>query len=978
MLTIHPARRLLVGLAFFGLGFLASCGGGGGGGGNDRQTAQADNNAEYAAQLRSFVLAQQITGQAPVRFDPATADWRFLEDVVTAGAASRSTAQSISADGADGFVLSFGVSVAGHRRCATFGPYSVWRALGNACPGEWLQFRGDARSTGASSLRLNWSQAPATHSTASLGMQVALDANRLLVASVGPLGEVAFVQNGGGVEAFSRSGQSLWRNNALGLGEIIDVVDLDGDGAQEVVFSTFAAAQSGPGALHVLSTATGELLWQHRFQGLEYGANRYRTTVTSLDGGATRSILVVMTYSAGLMRFDFDQGSRKGRLAWRSAAMVYDGPSKPPLVLDVDGDGRIEVLVDSHGVLYAFNATDGSLKSQVRYADKPTFGGFLEAADLDGDGRPEIVSFSNCAYIKGYAVVAWANGGLQVRRSVVWETDIENNQVQLRNHAGLLPATAGRPAQLLVSMGRTGMTAADMELQTIEPLSGAVTGRLSGYALANNVSLRAARPVVMAAAGAAAALIDVTDSPRPLARFENQTWVGNDYQLNRAASHRTERADRSAILADATGTLRVVAVDAANGVASAVIGGLAMDTKVTAHAVDGQSVVLSDGANGYRVATTGNAAIWFTHTPRSFPLPLVADLDGNGQRELVVPYGKSLSRLTWRNRGIAAVKEVFSSTVGQSPQAAGLPIVIDEGLTGRRSVVAFNYADDAAAAVECNGCLSARSASGQLMWRYVKDRDNWEYSIAAVKAADGLVNVGFRDSRTTAVLNGLTGELLWRSTIVGQCQRQMASLDWNGDGVDDLAVQAGETSWIHDGATGKVLWTQVLSGSYGAYSAMAHDAANAPMLIQHNAGAVAFISRTGLLADLQLDERRLEALPVVLGARASNGGEWVFQVNGSGLLRVHDLAGNLRDSTDIAASVVAMTGAYIDSDAAVDLLVSTLDGRLIAVSGSTLKVLWEISLGAAVSTAVATDLDGDGRGEIVVITSDGMLHVLQP
>ena len=73
---------------------------------------------------------------------------------------------------------------------------------------------------------------------------------------------------------------------------------------------------------------------------------------------------------------------------------------------------------------------------------------------------------------------------------------------------------------------------------------------------------------------------------------------------------------------------------------------------------------------------------------------------------------------------------------------------------------------------------------------------------------------------------------------------------------------------------------------------------------------------------------------------------------------------------------LAMTGAYVDGDDVVDLLIGTYRGELIAISGATLKVLWQVQFDGPVGPAVATDIYGDGRGEVVLITGDGRLRVL--
>jgi outer membrane protein assembly factor BamB len=71
-----------------------------------------------------------------------------------------------------------------------------------------------------------------------------------------------------------------------------------------------------------------------------------------------------------------------------------------------------------------------------------------------------------------------------------------------------------------------------------------------------------------------------------------------------------------------------------------------------------------------------------------------------------------------------------------------------------------------------------------------------------------------------------------------------------------------------------------------------------------------------------------------------------------------------------------MTGAYVDEDASIDLLLSTSDGKLIAVSGKDLKEIWRVQLDGALGTPVASTLNGIDP-VILVSSSGGVLYVLE-
>jgi outer membrane protein assembly factor BamB len=204
----------------------------------------------------------------------------------------------------------------------------------------------------------------------------------------------------------------------------------------------------------------------------------------------------------------------------------------------------------------------------------------------------------------------------------------------------------------------------------------------------------------------------------------------------------------------------------------------------------------------------------------------------------------------------------------------------------------------------------------------------------------------------------------------------MASVDWNGDSVGDLVVQTGSASWVYDGTDGEVLYSQNLRATYGAYSAAAGNTTQGFSLVQSGAGALAFASQSGASVDLQIDPRRIESLPVVIGKQSRLGEERVFRINGTGDLAVYDKSGQLLQQEQWRAPVVAMTGAYVDEDASIDLLLSTSDGQLIAVSGKDLKEIWRVQLDGALGTPVASTLNGIDP-VILVSSSRGVLYVLE-
>jgi hypothetical protein len=133
-----------------------------------------------------------------------------------------------------------------------------------------------------------------------------------------------------------------------------------------------------------------------------------------------------------------------------------------------------------------------------------------------------------------------------------------------------------------------------------------------------------------------------------------------------------------------------------------------------------------------------------------------------------------------------------------------------------------------------------------------------------------------------------------------------------------------------------------------------------------------------VVADRKVDLARVESIPpVVAPLQDRAAGEQWWLIGGAGRVARVGLDGRELAAAELGLRVVVATGAFIDADDVPDLLVSTFDGELVAVSGATLQPLWRVPLGGAPGSAVVADVDGDGRAEIVVVTSDGRLVLLR-
>lgn len=230
-------------------------------------------------------------------------------------------------------------------------------------PGEWLMPRYDAHQTGfapgvakLSSPAVRWRLPIPSQLGAAFGADVDLDGQQdLLSVSAGRL------------VAQTIHGKILWQTASLGIAWVQAIVDMDGDGAPEVV-------AVGPTAAHLLQLSSGAVLWSSPagvYQSLalaavaDFGGDGKPDLALADSSGpaaSTKPLATVYSFAevTATVQAMTDMPGADGHFPYGSHQQV----------VDVDGDGVADLLVPGYQRLGAFSGKTGQQMALSPQIDK--------------------------------------------------------------------------------------------------------------------------------------------------------------------------------------------------------------------------------------------------------------------------------------------------------------------------------------------------------------------------------------------------------------------------------------------------------------------------------------------------------------------------------------------------------------------------------------------------------------------------------
>ena len=215
------------------------------------------------------------------------------------------------------------------------------------------------------------------------------------------VGELFFASDDSNVYAYRASGAFLWSNTTTGATFIensVAIGDVDGDGYADVV--TGDDGNSGPE--FALNATNGAFTWARDLPAYREGAQ----TLADLDrDGTLETIVGIKSGPVYALR------GADGTILWTNANAT--GQASAPAVVDLTNDGWPEIIFTDESAVYVLDASGTLLYRWTIAPNDPGFRNLSQQAmdtpvvvDLDGDGTLEVIAAT------GAGVQAFGTGGL--------------------------------------------------------------------------------------------------------------------------------------------------------------------------------------------------------------------------------------------------------------------------------------------------------------------------------------------------------------------------------------------------------------------------------------------------------------------------------------------------------------------------------------------------------------------------------------
>jgi hypothetical protein len=214
------------------------------------------------------------------------------------------------------------------------------------------------------------------------------------------------VANGGNNAMYMNEGGCAFRKllggdfiTDSGISTSLDVVDIDGDGYLDVLVANSDPSQDNQNNAMYKSDSLGEFrkLLEGVFVSSDGGFS-IDLEVADIDNDGDLDVLsIVRGEDTSNVIYMNDGGSELQK--WTEGASFTDNRPTDLEVVDIDGDGDLDIVVANNGADFAdtrnsiyFNEGGCELRKETEGAFQTEGGRLLEIGDIDGDGDLDIIS----------------------------------------------------------------------------------------------------------------------------------------------------------------------------------------------------------------------------------------------------------------------------------------------------------------------------------------------------------------------------------------------------------------------------------------------------------------------------------------------------------------------------------------------------------------------------------------------------------
>jgi len=188
--------------------------------------------------------------------------------------------------------------------------------------------------------------------------------------------------------------EGVYIGGHAGSGSLLSITDLDGDNKLEIVLSS---NDDNSVAIFKNISSIGTILFASK---VSYPAGSYPETVSigDMDGDGKPDMAVAARGSAKIYIFKNESSSIS--ISFTSAQIIEFNPSAavfPISIADLDGDTKPDLIgeLDSSISVFKNISTNGNISfaNKMEYSNSkiPSYYGRIAAADIDGDGKPDII-----------------------------------------------------------------------------------------------------------------------------------------------------------------------------------------------------------------------------------------------------------------------------------------------------------------------------------------------------------------------------------------------------------------------------------------------------------------------------------------------------------------------------------------------------------------------------------------------------------